>query len=91
MQILISNTDVTKKVSLDNLIIENILTRQVDRCSFNIKSIQNYTPTVGAEVIIYDNSLNKIFGGLITKISEIGEEYKIILIVLITLDYLIEN
>lgn len=74
MQISINAQDVTDRVSYTSLRIENILTQQVDRCTFTIinSSTDVYKPRVGAEVIILDDSSNRIFGGVITRRSDVS-------------------
>lgn len=69
MQILIGSTDVTTKVVPSSLRIENILTKQVDRCTFTIMNAASliFKPSVGQEVIIKNDDDVRIFGGVIVR------------------------
>lgn len=71
--ITIANTDRTDWVDWGSLRIDNILTNQVDRCTFVIRNPDlsggTFKPTVGNEVIITDGS-SRIFGGLIVRLTE---------------------
>jgi len=49
-----------------SLQIEAALTYQIDTCDFQIRGVQ---PIDGEEVIIEDNSLGRLFGGIITKVE----------------------
>lgn len=64
----IAGTDRTSYVLSDSLRIENILTKQVDRCSFTIRNYpgRGYKPAIGREVIIVDGA-TRIFGGVIVR------------------------
>jgi len=76
ISVLINGTERVGYIKKGSLSIENVLTRQVDRCSFDIvyySSPFDYNPTIGHEVIIYDGA-TKIFGGMIVKISQNAEE-----------------
>lgn len=79
IQVNIGGLDKTRAVVRESLMIENILTRQVDRCKFSIRYFgsQDYTPTVGKEVTVY-NGATKIFGGIIIKIDHRATAYKTI-------------
>jgi hypothetical protein len=91
VRIKIDTTDRTKYIVMDSLIIENVLTSQVDLCSFTIKKISgstklNYNPTIGNDVII--TFLNdKIFGGVITKVTQRIDSYGIIEFLIECCDY----
>jgi hypothetical protein len=89
--ITINGTDRTKYVQSDSLQIDNILTRQVDRCKFSVQkvyggSILNYTPSIGHEVIITRDG-TKIFAGLITRITQKLNSQKILVYDLDMEDY----
>ena len=64
--ILIAGADRTAYVQFHTLRIENILTKQVDRCVFSIQNNVGYAPEVGASVIITDNG-TRVFGGVIVR------------------------
>jgi hypothetical protein len=75
----IASVDKTKYVERGSLKIDNILTRQVDTCSFKIVSHTGhaYIPAVGDEVIVYDNDgVTKLFAGHIIKLVDSSENYK---------------
>lgn len=80
MSVLISinAVDVTKHVAWDSLRIENILTTQVDKCSFKIRSYQGriYEPQVGREVIVTDNGV-KVFAGNIVRRDQSASNFNI--------------
>lgn len=63
-------------VEFGSLEITNIITRQVDECTFNILSHPNksYRPIVGEEVIIMDGA-TKIFAGIIVTMDTIGNAF----------------
>lgn len=77
MQITIGSDDVTALVVPNSLKIENILTKQVDRCNFTIlnpvpEELRTalgyyYNPNVGREIVILDDDSNRIFGGVIVR------------------------
>lgn len=56
----------TSYVLKDSLRIDNIITKQVDRCTFVIRNSVGYIPAVGREVIITDNG-TRVFGGVIVR------------------------
>lgn len=70
LQLTISGIDKTRQVESNSLRIQNILTRRRDTCSFSILTHtgDNYVPSLGREVIVYDGA-TKIFGGVITGID----------------------
>lgn len=67
----IAGTDRTSFVATESLKIENILTKQVDKCRFIIRSYgsKNFKPVVGREVIILDGA-TRVFGGMIVRVEE---------------------
>ncbi|KKK58019.1 hypothetical protein LCGC14_3048650, partial [marine sediment metagenome] len=80
VQVFINDVLATKSVERNSLIRENILTRQVDRARFTIKkygSVHVLNPTVGQEVEIYNDGI-KIFGGIIIKVTQRIQQYKIL-------------
>ena len=78
MTINIDGYDKTKYVDWNSLRIQNILTSEVDTCSFVIKSYgdHQYTPKIAKEVIITDG--DRIFAGHIINITQQAQSYKII-------------
>jgi len=76
----INAIDKSKYVNENSLKIENILTRQVDTCTFQIISHtgHEYKPEIGDEVVVYDRG-EKIFAGNIIKITEAVQSYKCII------------
>ncbi len=66
--ITIAGDDRTSYIDWTTLRVENILTKQVDRCTFSILAYQGKTfrPRIGQEVIVTDNG-TRIFGGLILR------------------------
>lgn len=66
----INGIDRTNFILTTSLRIENILTQQVDRCTFTIrnpdKTGASFVPVVGNEVIIVDSG-TRIFGGVIVR------------------------
>lgn len=82
----IGGTDRTDKIKKNSLTITNILTRQVDQCSFKIVYYNSapfdFMPVAGQEVIIYDGA-TKVFGGTIVQVEQTSEDFK-------TLEYDIE-
>lgn len=80
MSVLISinGVDVTKHVVWDSLRIENILTTQVDKCSFKIRSYEGriYEPQAGREVIVTDNGV-RIFAGNIVRRDQSASSFNI--------------
>ena len=84
----IAGVDRSRRARWTSLKINNILTNRVDTCSFDIKTYGDttYKPTIGNEVII-SNGATKIFGGIITSIDEIAEDFKIISYKIDCIDY----
>lgn len=74
--ITIQGVDRTSSVQWASLKIENILTKQVDRCTFKVWNYgdRTFRPRVGREVIITDAG-TRVFGGVITKVSGEVIEY----------------
>lgn len=66
--ITIGGVDKTSSVDWNSLRIENVLTKQVDKCSFRIMTHQGnyYRPVIGKEVIVTDTG-TRVFGGLIVR------------------------
>lgn len=77
MKILIGTDDITNRVPYETLRIDNILTQQVDRCTFTINnsSANIYKPAVGREVVITDDLLNIIFAGVITRRRDVSSGF----------------
>lgn len=70
MQVTIGGEDITDRIPYESFRIDNILTQQVDRCTFKIRNLKSdiYRPHVGEEVIVLDDDgVTKIFGGVITR------------------------
>jgi len=65
----INGIDRTNKIVLGSLRIENVLTKEIDKCSFTIRKKQagDYIPVIGREVVITDNSV-KVFAGVIVRV-----------------------
>jgi hypothetical protein len=90
-RIKINDIDRTRYITLDSLVIENVLTSQVDTCNFTIKKISgstslNYKPIIGNEVVItYYN--DRIFGGAITKVTQQVDSYGILEFLVECIDY----
>lgn len=81
----------TKYVQMDSLYIENVLTSEVDTCTFIVKKVVgstrlNYNPTIGNDVTITFQH-EKIFGGVITKITQRADSYGIVEFVIECCDY----
>lgn len=76
VSLIIHGIDRTSQIQWDSLRIENILTKQVDRCTFKIWAYgdRTFRPVVGREVIITDGS-TRVFGGLIVRVSATGLDY----------------
>lgn len=81
IQVYINGQDVTKTILKNSLKIENILTRQVDRCVFTIQKLTSgtmtYVPTIGREVTVYHGD-TKVFAGNIVKVNLTADDFKII-------------
>ena len=78
IQVQIDGNDKTKFVFWKSLRIENILTTQVDKCTFIINQNyrdQEYIPQVGNEIIITDNG-TRVFAGYIVRRDQMSREYK---------------
>lgn len=65
----ISGVDRSSFVVWDSLRIENIITKQVDRCTFKIRNLQGFMPAIGREVIIL-NGATRVFAGIIVRRAE---------------------
>ncbi len=78
----IGGSDKSAYVVWDSLRIDNILTKQVDRCSFKIRNTVGFKPAVGREVIITDSG-TRVFAGVIVRRTESSPAFGI-------LDYTIE-
>lgn len=74
IKVFIGGVNKNEYIKLRTLQITNVLTRQIDTCSFQIVSHTGHTykPAIGDEVIIYDDD-DKIFGGNIIGMEEIYE------------------
>ena len=79
IQAFIVNTNVSKYIERSNFMIENILTNQVDRCKFTVRKYGSFTtePETGQEVLVYNNG-TKIFGGIIVKVTQRADDFKVI-------------
>jgi len=84
----IGGIDKTKWIAWESLKIDNILTTQVDKCSFKIRNYGShlYTPRVGAEVIITDAGV-KVFAGYIVRRDQTAESYKVLEYICECVDY----
>ena len=80
IDIYLGSSEISVAIEPLSLTIDNILTEQVDSCRFTIKRYGNYItePTAGEEVRIYNNG-EKIFGGVIVRITQRADYYKVIL------------
>jgi len=72
--ITINGEDKTRNVETNSLQIDNILTRQTDRCKLSVYKVKdgtllNYTPNIGREVVITRDG-TKVFAGLITRVTQ---------------------
>ena len=69
--IAIAGVDRTGFVLWQTLRIENILTKQVDRCTFTIRNFASnvYRPNIGNEIIIMDGA-TRVFAGVIIRRSD---------------------
>lgn len=88
MQLTIHGTDRTNRIQWDSLRIENILTKQVDRCSFKIWTYgdRDFRPVVGREVIVTDAG-TRVFGGVIVKMEAKIDAYPKVTYSIECLDY----
>jgi hypothetical protein len=88
VQVLINSVDRTKKIDVSSLRVTNVLTQQIDTCSFSIKKYgdHTYTPDLGNTVVIYDDTV-KIFAGRIAKIVKNSDTYGIIILEIEAYDY----
>lgn len=70
VQVTIAGVDRTNLVQWESLRVENVLTQQVDRCSFKLWNYgdRSFRPVVGRSVTVVDNGTT-IFGGVITKVE----------------------
>lgn len=82
----ISGVDRSSFVVWNSLRIDNILTKQVDRCSFKIRNTHGFVPQVGREVIITDNG-TRVFGGIIVRRSQESPAFGIIEFLIECTDY----
>jgi hypothetical protein len=75
----IAGVDRTSNIAWDSLQIENVLNKQVDRCTFKILSYGDrvFKPIVGREVIVADGA-TRVFGGIIVRITEKLAGYAIV-------------
>lgn len=74
VNITIAGADRTTYVQFPSLRIENILTKQVDRCTFTLENKVGYAPAIGAQVIITDGS-TRVFGGVIVRRTQLSASY----------------
>ena len=76
LTVTINETDVSKSIKRNSFTIENIITRQVDRCQFTLRkygSTHTFEPIVGQEIIVLNNGI-KIFGGIIVKFDLVSDD-----------------
>jgi len=81
VQVYVDGTRVTRSIERNSLSVENILTRQVDRCKFVLRKYgdnHTFVPKNGNEVKVYNDG-TQIFGGVIVKLVQRVEDYKILL------------
>lgn len=81
VQVYIENSNQSKAIDVSTLQIDNILTSQVDTAKFTIKQYgtkHTFIPEVGEEVMVFNN-FKKIFAGLVIKITQHADDYKVIL------------
>ena len=81
VQVYIDGTRITRSIERNSLNVENILTRQVDRCKFVLRKYGTkhiFIPKNGNEVKVYNDG-TQIFGGIIVKLVQRVEDYKILL------------
>lgn len=78
MQIYIEGVEKTSYIKKGSLQIQNVLTKQVDTCSFTIINYGSkvYVPSNEDEVVIYDGA-DKIFGGVVVNINEEMNDVKL--------------
>lgn len=88
IQVFINGVDKTKYIQAGSIQIDNVLTRKVDTCSFDLlnRDSDPYTPIIGQEVIVYLSS-TKVFGGVITALNEKAEAYKLLSYTVSCADY----
>lgn len=69
--ITIAGTDRTNLVELNSLRIDNVLTKEIDSCSFKIRKFgsRTFVPKVGNTVLI-DDTGTTIFGGVIIRVFQ---------------------
>ena len=79
ISIFINGVDRTQYVKKNTISIESVLTKEVDRCNFTIINYGSkvYVPENEQEIIVYDDS-DKIFAGIITRIEEVMDSFKIL-------------
>lgn len=75
----VNGTDRTKYVERSSLYIQNILSTQVDTAKFTIQKYgdKTFEPVVGQEVVVM-NGATKIFAGIIIKVTQGAQDYKVI-------------
>lgn len=81
VQVYIENSNQSRAIDVSTLQIDNILTSQVDTAKFTIKEYgtrHTFVPEVGEEVMIFNN-YQKIFAGLVIKVTQHADDYKVIL------------
>ena len=69
----IAGTDRANFIQWNSLLIENILTNQLDQCFFTIRNTESKTfiPSAGQEVIITLDG-TRVFGGTIVRVNEVS-------------------
>ncbi|HEX5429853.1 MAG TPA: hypothetical protein VFX17_02105 [Patescibacteria group bacterium] len=80
MQINIDNTNVAERIVYNTFRIDNILTSQVDICTFTIRCVSTdiYRPNMGQEIIVLDDSGTRIFAGVITRRTQNSPSFGVI-------------
>jgi len=81
VQVYVDGTRVTRSIERSSLSVENILTRQVDRCKFTLRKYgtkHTFNPVNGNVVKVYNDG-KQLFGGVIIKLVQRVEDYKILL------------
>jgi len=81
MQVQINGNNRTDRILWTTLRIENVLTKQVDRCLFTIRnpSTDLYRPVVGQQIIILDDDgITRIFGGVIVRLVDKSPTFGIV-------------
>lgn len=70
----IAGVDRWQDLERDTLQIEQALTYQIDTCSFHVSGVQ---PAEGEEVIVEDDSIGRLFAGIIVKVELVDKDLKL--------------